>query len=251
MELSVTEQAVLRVDNFSKSFFLHEQNKRIPSASDVTLSVFSGKLTALVGPTGAGKSSVLKGIYGTYLAGSGKILYRTAANDEVDLAQADPHCLLAIRRQEIAFVTQFLHVLPRQSCEEVVAQPLIVQGVTRHDALEQARTMLAALNVPEALWGISPATFSGGEKQRVNLARGFVFGARLLLLDEPTASLDPYTTELVVAQLEKLKQQGVAMLAIFHQPELVERLADSLVELKVPAVRSNVMEEYANENVPH
>lgn len=251
MELSVTEQAVLRVDNFSKSFFLHEQNKRIPSASDVTLSVFPGKLTALVGPTGAGKSSVLKGIYGTYLAGSGKILYRTAANDEVDLAQADPHCLLAIRRQEIAFVTQFLHVLPRQSCEEVVAQPLIVQGVTRHDALEQARTMLAALNVPEALWGISPATFSGGEKQRVNLARGFVFGARLLLLDEPTASLDPYTTELVVAQLEKLKQQGVAMLAIFHQPELVERLADSLVELKVPAVRSNVMEEYANENVPH
>lgn len=247
----MTEQAVLRVDNFSKSFFLHEQDKRIPSASDVTLSVFSGKLTALVGPTGAGKSSVLKGIYGTYLAGSGKILYRTATNDEVDLAQADPHCLLAIRRQEIAFVTQFLHVLPRQSCEEVVAQPLIVQGVTRHDALEQARTMLAALNVPEALWGISPATFSGGEKQRVNLARGFVFGARLLLLDEPTASLDPYTTELVVAQLEKLKQQGVAMLAIFHQTELVERLADSLVELKVPAVRSNVMEEYANENVPH
>ena len=251
MEPSVTEQALLSVDNFSKSFFLHEQNKRIPSASNVSLSVFPGKLTALVGPTGAGKSSVLKGIYGTYLAGSGKILYRTAANEEVDLAQAAPHRLLDIRRHEIAFVTQFLHVLPRQSCEEVVAQPLMVQGVARQDALERARTMLAALNVPEALWGIAPATFSGGEKQRVNLARGFVFGARLLLLDEPTASLDPYTTELVVAQLQKLKQQGVAMLAIFHQPELVERLADSLVELKVPVVGSNAKKEHAYENVHH
>ena len=237
------EQCVLRVENFSKRFYLHEQKKAIPSASGITLDVKAGKLTALVGPTGAGKSSVLKGIYGTYLASSGKILYYVEDGACIDLAAANPHTILAIRQNEIAFVTQFLHMLPRQPCEDVVAQPLVMQGVAINQARDKARNMLAALNVPEPLWGVSPATFSGGEKQRVNLARGLVSGARLLLLDEPTASLDPYTTELVIAELEKLKRQQVAMLAIFHQPELVKRLADSLVELNATTDESTAQQE--------
>jgi alpha-D-ribose 1-methylphosphonate 5-triphosphate synthase subunit PhnL len=113
----------------------------------------------------------------------------------------------------------------------------------KHQARDSARDMLAAMNLPQRLWGISPATFSGGEKQRVNLARGLVSKPRLLLLDEPTASLDPATTEIIIELIENLKQQGSAILAIFHQPELVARLADEVVELQPPVAVENILEE--------
>ena len=230
----MNETPILRVEGYSKHFELHEQGKIIPSSCDVNLNVYSGQLTALIGATGAGKSTVLKGIYRSYLPTSGRLLYRTASGHEIDLAQADEHSVLELRRTEISFVTQFLHALPRQSTEDVVAQPLFQKGMDRSEARDIARKMLSAMHLPERLWGISPATFSGGEKQRVNLARGLVSRPRLLLLDEPTASLDPKTTERVVRLIEDLKHEGVAMLAIFHHPELVERMADHVVELEPP-----------------
>jgi alpha-D-ribose 1-methylphosphonate 5-triphosphate synthase subunit PhnL len=230
----MNEPPILRVEAYSKHFELHEQGKVIPSSCDVNLNVYSGQLTALIGPTGAGKSTVLKGIYRTYLPTSGRLLYRTASGHEVDLAQADEHSVLELRRTEISFVTQFLHALPRQATEDVVAQPLLLKGIDKAEAQNIAREMLAAMNLPERLWGISPATFSGGEKQRVNLARGLVSRPRLLLLDEPTASLDPETTERVVRLIENLKHEDVAMLAIFHHLDLVKRMADNVVELESP-----------------
>jgi alpha-D-ribose 1-methylphosphonate 5-triphosphate synthase subunit PhnL len=205
-------EPILRVLGYCKHFELHEQGKAIPSSSNVNLEVYSGKMTALIGPTGAGKSTVLKGIYRTYLPTRGELLYRTAAGDEIDLAQADEHRILALRRTEIGFITQFLHALPRQSTEDVVARPLLQKGMDKVEARNISRAMLAAMNLPERLWGISPATFSGGEKQRVNLARGLVSRSRLLLLDEPTASLDLNTTDRVVRLIEELKDEGVAML---------------------------------------
>jgi alpha-D-ribose 1-methylphosphonate 5-triphosphate synthase subunit PhnL len=229
----MNSKPVLRVEDYSKEFSLHEQGTLIPSSHDVKLEVFSGKLTALVGPTGSGKSSVLKGIYRTYLPTTGRLLYTTAAGEEVDLAHADEHRILELRRKEIGFVTQFLHFLPRQPSDLVVAQPLIQRGWPEEEARAVARDMLAAMNLPERLWSISPATFSGGEKQRVNLARGLVAKPRLLLLDEPTASLDPVTTDRVLELIEDLKNEGVAMLAIFHQPEQVERMADRVVKLQL------------------
>lgn len=228
---------VLRVEHYCKSFELHEQHKHIPSSHDVNLTVYEGEMTALVGPTGCGKSSVLKGVYRSYLPSSGRILYKTQNGQEIDLAVADEHQILDLRKQEIAFVTQFLHALPRQASEDVVAQPLIQAGMDKAQARIVAQEMLYALQLPERLWGIAPASFSGGEKQRVNLARGLVARPRLLLLDEPTASLDPGMTETVVDLIEDMKQEGMAMLAIFHQPQLVERLADQVVEL-APAENS-------------
>ena len=236
---------ILRVQAYSKYFELHEQGKIIPSSHAVELEVYAGKLTALIGPTGAGKSSVLKGIYRTYLPSSGRLLYRNVDNQEVDLAQLDEHQVLELRRTDISYVTQFLHALPRQACEDVVAQPLLQRGMEKNQARDRARETLAALNLPEQLWGISPATFSGGEKQRVNLARGLVSRPRLLLLDEPTASLDPATTERVVQLIATLKQENVAILAIFHQPELVKRMADSIVELKPPVAIQRMLKEIA------
>lgn len=225
---------ILEVEDFSKTFMLHEQNKELPSSHSVFLKAYPGRLTALIGPTGAGKSTVLKGIYRTYLATSGRIMFTTDKQQTIDLATADEHQILELRKEEIGFVTQFLHTLPRQSTEDVVSMPLIKKGVARDIALEKARDILAKLNLPERLWAISPATFSGGEKQRVNLARGLLAQPRLLLLDEPTASLDPKTTDRVVEIIQDLKQTGTAMIAIFHDLDLVERLADEVVELQPP-----------------
>ncbi|MDZ4152978.1 phosphonate C-P lyase system protein PhnL [Methylicorpusculum sp.] len=230
----MTRKPLLSVENLSKTFYLHEQNKVIPSSSQVNLTVYSGKLTALIGPTGAGKSSVLKSIYRTYLPSSGRLLYETAAGGTLDLALALEHRILELRRDEIGFVTQFLHTLPRQKTLDVVAMPLYQQGVNKQEGRARAAELLAELNIPERLWEVPPATFSGGEKQRVNLARGLIASPRLLLLDEPTASLDAKTTDRVVALIQRKKEQGVGMLAIFHHADLVKRMADEVVELSVP-----------------
>ncbi len=230
----MTSKPLLSVENLSKTFYLHEQNKVIPSSSQVNLTVYSGKLTALIGPTGAGKSSVLKSIYRTYLPSSGRLLYETAAGGTLDLALALEHRILELRREEIGFVTQFLHTLPRQKTLDVVAMPLYQQGVSKQQGRARAAELLAELNIPDRLWEVPPATFSGGEKQRVNLARGLIASPRLLLLDEPTASLDAKTTDRVVDLIQRKKAQGVGMLAIFHHADLVKRMADEVVELSVP-----------------
>ena len=237
--------SILQVEGYGKHFELHEQSKLIPSAHNVSLTVHSGELTALIGPTGVGKSSVLKGIYRTYLPSAGRILYRDAMGHELDLARASEHQILDLRRREIGFVTQFLHCLPRQATLDVVAQPLFALGVPRPEARQRAAELLSAMKLPERLWSVSPATFSGGERQRVNLARGFIARPRLLLLDEPTASLDPATAECVIRLIEGLKAEGTAMLAIFHHPETTRRLADQIVELAPPPAVEALLKEFA------
>jgi len=222
---------VLSVEGLAKAFCLHEQRATIPSCSQVSLTCWAGKLTAIVGPTGSGKSSVLKCIYRTYLPSAGQILFREPDGKVTDLALADEHEVLRLRRGGIGFVTQFLSCLPRRSALDVVAEPLVAQGAQRAEARRRAGEMLARLAVPERLWGVAPATFSGGEKQRINLARGLISRPRLLLLDEPTASLDPGTSDLAARLIEGIKAEGIAMIAIFHHPDLVRRLADDVVEL--------------------
>lgn len=237
------DTCVLHVRKYAKQFVLHEQKKIVPSSKNIDFRVYKGQLTALVGPTGSGKSSVLKGIYRTYIPTSGQILYQAANGQEIDLANVDEHCILQLRKEEIRFVTQFLHILPRKPCEFIVAQSLLIRGSSIKEAIEQARDMLSRLNLPERLWGLSPATFSGGEKQRVNLARSFVARPRLLLLDEPTSSLDPHTTEVVVAELQKLKKEGAAMLAVFHDPTLVKNLSEHIIELPLPESEDQVIDK--------
>ncbi len=240
-------QPILKVENFSKTFILHEQGKELPSSSNVNLEAYAGQLPALVGPTGAGKSSVLKSIYRTYLPSSGKLLFTNQEGTQVNLATADEHEILELRQEEIGFVTQFLHTLPRQSTEDIVAMPLILKGVAKQEALDKAHVILSQLNLPKRLWGISPATFSGGEKQRVNLARGLLAQPRLLLLDEPTASLDAKTTDRVVEIINDLKSSGTAMVAIFHDMQLVDRLAEHVVRLEPPVGTEHFFTQASNE----
>ncbi|PPI83032.1 phosphonate C-P lyase system protein PhnL [Marinobacter maroccanus] len=231
---NISETPILDVQGLAKQFRLHAQDELVPSCSDVNMRAFPGQLAALTGPTGAGKSSVLKCIYRTYLPSEGSIHFRRADGEVVDLARISEQDMLHLRLSELGFVTQFLHCVPRRPADEVVAEPLILRGMALADALAQARELLRRLNVPERLWRLPPATFSGGEKQRVNLARGLIAKPRLLLLDEPTASLDKNTTGQVIELLREFKQAGVAMVAIFHDPELVTALADAEYRLAPP-----------------
>ena len=247
----MNDQWILKVEGLSKHFYLHEQNRKIPSTATIDLELHPGQLLAITGPSGAGKSSLLKCIWRTYLPSSGRILFRRRTGDSggssdnavVDLAAANEQQVLALRKSEIGNVTQFLHCLPRKSAQDVVAAPLLEAGVSPASARQSATTLLARLNVPPHLWAVAPATFSGGEQQRINLARGLIRPVRLLLLDEPTASLDPVSRERAIAVLRELKSNGTAMLAIFHDPALVDALADG--EVRVQAHPEQLTEENA------
>lgn len=232
---------ILKADKLDKHFFLQEQGRMIPSTFQVDLELRPGQLLAITGPSGAGKSSLLKCIWRTYLPTGGHLWLREADGTVTDLASASEQHILALRRTELGTVTQFLHCLPRKSALDVVAQPLVDGGVPAATARARAAELLARLNVPEHLWTVAPATFSGGEQQRINLARGLIRPVRLLLLDEPTASLDPVSRECAVGLLRELKAAGTAMLAIFHDPELVRALADGEVRvLPHPTLSSTV-----------
>ncbi|MCX8039516.1 MAG: ATP-binding cassette domain-containing protein [Planctomycetota bacterium] len=229
-----TADPLLAVSGLSKSFVLHHQAKRIAGVHGLSFSVARGQLCALVGASGSGKSTVLKCIYRTYRPAAGRILL--AGEPPIDLASCDEHAVLAVRRHRLSFITQFLHCVPRQSALEVVAAPLLARGVAREEARARARRQLGELGIPERLWDVPPATFSGGERQRVNIARALVAEPELLLADEPTASLDADAAALVERALRARRAAGGAIIAVFHDPALVARLADAVVHLPAPGV---------------
>ena len=232
------DSAVLVAEGLSKSFYLHERSRSVPAFSDVALTARRGRLSAVTGPSGVGKSSLLSCIYRTYVCGRGSIWYRTFSGEIVDLARAPEETILDLRASELSFVTQFLHFLPRKSTVDLVARPLMDRRVPREEAEEAAADLLKRVNLPERLWHLSPATFSGGEKQRVNIARGLICKPRLLLLDEQTASLDAASENHVIELIEKEKERGCAVVAIFHDRSIVERLADDRVELRLSPASS-------------
>jgi alpha-D-ribose 1-methylphosphonate 5-triphosphate synthase subunit PhnL len=184
----------------------------------------------LSGPSGAGKSSILKMIFGNYRCDGGRIGIRHQGS-LIDLANAEPREVLNVRRETIGYVSQFLRAVPRVPTIDVVAEPLIATGTPRGQAREQAGRLLRCLNIPERLWTLPPSTFSGGEQQRVNIAHGFISDHPILLLDEPTASLDTANREVVVNLINEKKRAGVAMVAIVHDDEIRGRIADRVVDV--------------------
>lgn len=223
--------AVLNVTNVGKQFVMHLRGGiRIPVIADLSFSVARGECVVLNGPSGAGKSSVLKMVYGTYAAETGRIL---VDHDGIvtDIATADPMTMTKLRRRTIGYVSQFLRVVPRISARDLVAEPLVANGMEQQDAAERAETLLSQLNVPSSLWNLPPATFSGGEQQRINIARGFITEHPLLLLDEPSASLDARNRQVVIDLIRAKKEAGVALLGIFHDPEVRDAVADRQVDV--------------------
>ncbi|MDP2297214.1 MAG: phosphonate C-P lyase system protein PhnL [Pseudolabrys sp.] len=221
----------LTLSDVTKTFTMHLQGGlRLPVLSGVTFAAAAGQCLVLTGPSGAGKSSVLKLIYGNYRCDSGHILV-TADDTTVDIAQAAPREILSVRQRALGYVTQFLRAVPRVSALDIVAESLITKGVARDDATARAAAMLKRFNVPERLWSLPPSTFSGGEQQRINLARGLLPEHPILLLDEPTASLDANNRAVVVDIVRERKAQGATIVAIVHDDNVREAIADIAVDV--------------------
>ena len=219
------------VSEVSKSFTMHLRDGiRLPVVENVSFAIKSGECAVLGGPSGAGKSSILKMLYGNYAVDAGQIIV-DHTGQLIDLATATPRTVLQVRRDTIGYVSQFLRTVPRVSALDVVAEPLVSLGEPRERAQERARELLAQLNLPEKLWSLPPATFSGGEQQRVNIARGFITPHPVLLLDEPTASLDAKNREVVIEMISGKKREGVALLGIFHDADVREAVADTIIDV--------------------
>ncbi|GAA3867033.1 phosphonate C-P lyase system protein PhnL [Celeribacter arenosi] len=218
---------MIRVDSVSKTFTLHNQGGASIRVMDrATFDVGAGECVALVGDSGAGKSTLMRMIYGNYLAASGSIMV-----GDTDVARAEPRDILALRRTTLGYVSQFLRVVPRVATLDVVAEPLLAIGTPREAAIARARDLLTRLNIPQPLWALSPTTFSGGEQQRVNIARGFAHTFPAMLLDEPTASLDAANRETVLCLIEEAKSRGAAIIGIFHDQPARDRVADREVDV--------------------
>ena len=223
--------AMIDISNAEKTFTMHLQGGvELPVVRGVSFHVAPGECVVLSGPSGAGKSSILKMIFGNYRCDGGRIGIRHQGT-VIDLATAEPRQVLSVRRSTIGYVSQFLRAVPRVATQDVVAEPLMANGMARSEAREKAGALLRRLNIPERLWALPPSTFSGGEQQRVNIARGFISDLPILLLDEPTASLDAANRAVVVELIDQKKRQGVAMVAIVHDDEIRHLIADRIVDV--------------------
>ena len=218
---------MIELADVSKDFTLHNQGGAVLRVmAGARLAVGPGECVALTGPSGSGKSTLMRMIWGNYLAVSGRIVV-----GDVDVARASPREILALRRRTLGYVSQFLRVVPRVPTLDVVAEPLLALSVPADEARDRAAALLARLRIPQPLWPLSPTTFSGGEQQRVNIARGFVHAYSAMLLDEPTASLDPANRETVLELIEEAKARGAAIVGIFHDAAARARVADREVDV--------------------
>jgi alpha-D-ribose 1-methylphosphonate 5-triphosphate synthase subunit PhnL len=221
----------LHARGLSKTFVLHTQGgARLSVFNDIELRANAGECICLHGPSGAGKSTLLRSLYANYKPDAGEVIIQHDGAT-VDLLTAQAWEVIEIRRRTIGYVSQFLRTIPRVSALEVVAAPALALGRTAEDAYAEARTLLGRLRIPERLWSLAPATFSGGEQQRINIARGFIIKYPILLLDEPTASLDAANRATVVELIRELKAQGTAIIGIFHDAEVRDAVADRLFEI--------------------
>ena len=231
-----THPPILELKGVAKRFTLHHQNGiELPVLGNVNLTVGAGECVVLDGPSGMGKSTLLKMIYANYRANAGSITVQPASGPAVDVTQASPRALVQLRRDTVGYVSQFLRVIPRVSALDVVAEPLAEDAGDDAHALEAARETarqwLTRLNIPERLWHLPPATFSGGEQQRINIARNMIKPKPLLLLDEPTASLDAANTDTVIALVREAVERGAALVGIFHDAHVGAAVATRRVNV--------------------
>ncbi len=235
---------VLDIQGLTKGFSLHHLGKDISAFEDISFSVAAGEFVLLKGANGAGKSTLLRTLYRSYLPRSGEIRFHSS-HGMIDLARAADVDVAHLRRTEIGFVTQFLTARPRVSAEAIVAEPLRLAGWEADAALGAARSALQTFGVKPDLWAAYPTTFSGGEQQKVNLARALILPQKLLMLDEPTASLDVNARGALVARLQELKDQGTAMIGVFHHPDDVMHLIDRVVDLTPEHTETEEREDVA------
>lgn len=231
---------MLDVEDLRKTFVMHVLGgKRIAALEGVSFSLAEGEIMGLTGTSGSGKSTLMKCVHRTYLPSGGRIRLRTAAGP-VDLASASEHEVLRVRRTEMTYCSQFLQAIPRVPAAEVAAEGMLRRGVARDEALRRARACFERLGLPQELWDAYPATFSGGEQQRVNISRAMLAEPRFLLVDEPTASLDLTTKDAVIDMMLELRDRGTAMMLISHDDHTLTRAADRRLHLEHGRLRPRV-----------
>jgi alpha-D-ribose 1-methylphosphonate 5-triphosphate synthase subunit PhnL len=222
---------LLIVEGVDKTFTLHlHGGQKLAVFADLSFAVARGECVVLGGPSGAGKSSILKIVFGNYAAERGRVWLADGGNF-FDIARGKPCEIVDARRRLMGYVSQFLRVIPRVSAIDIVAAAARDAGLEPNRARQKAASLLERLNLPERLWLLPPATFSGGEQQRVNIARGFAGDHQLLILDEPTASLDELNREAVVDLIAERRGRGAGFLAIFHDEDVRERIADRVIDV--------------------
>lgn len=224
---------LLSMKELEKTFIMHYlHGEHVVGCKNISFDLNEGEFIGITGKSGAGKSTVLKTIYRTYLPTGGKLIFHSDQYGSIDLVTATEREMIALRKKEIGYVSQFLNVMPRVTALEVVMDAILEMGVSAYEAEEKAKDMLAHFRLPESLWNSFPKTFSGGEKLRLNLAQAMVKKPKLLLLDEPTASLDEASKRSVKEMIEQLKQSGTSMIGIFHDLEFMESVVDSHYHLE-------------------
>jgi alpha-D-ribose 1-methylphosphonate 5-triphosphate synthase subunit PhnL len=222
---------MLKAEGLTKQFVLHNQGSvTLPVFAEVSFSVERGEAVILHGQSGVGKSTLLRILYGNYRPSQGHVHVRHG-DGFVDIVTATPRRVLEARRKTLGFVSQFLRVIPRVKTIDIVKDPMLVRGVSDDEATRRAGDMLTRLNLPDRLWSLAPTTFSGGEQQRVNIARSFVDPSPILLLDEPTASLDAANRDVVVELIAEARQSGSAIVGIFHDEAVRDRVATRRLDL--------------------
>lgn len=223
---------MLDVNDFGKRFTIHHLNKTMQAVEQVNFSIEKGEFIGIVGKSGSGKSTILKSIYRSYLPDAGEIMYDSARFGRIDLCQATERQMLYLRKYEIGYVSQFLNVMPRTTSRQLVEKALLEMGETESVAQIEAEKALTHFELDPKLWDTYPNTFSGGEKLRLNIAMATVKKPRLLLLDEPTASLDQQSKLKVREIIEKLKANGTTLVGIFHDIEFMEGLCDKVYDMR-------------------
>jgi alpha-D-ribose 1-methylphosphonate 5-triphosphate synthase subunit PhnL len=225
---------LLKVDNLSKTFHIHILgNKVINALRGISFHVKRGEFLGISGASGSGKSTILKCIYRTYLSTEGRIWFDASVHGELDIASAPNQTVLDIRRKDIGYISQFLKIIPRVPAIDIVAEPLVTKKrMPPHEAKKIAGELLRKLNIPDYLFDAYPSSFSGGEQQRVNIARAVIWAPRLLLLDEPTSSLDKSSTDIVIELLMMLKEHGTTMIGIFHDRNIMDLITDKTYEIQ-------------------
>jgi len=227
----MSDTPMITVCGLKKTFTLHHQGGiQLPALSNVHLTVQRGECVVLYGPSGAGKSTLLRSIYANYKPQTGAVRVRHG-DAWVDMVTATPQRILEVRHQTLGYVSQFLRVIPRVPTIDVVSEPLLQRRISREAAYARAQSLLTALNIPRRLWDVAPATFSGGEQQRVNIARGFVFEYPVLLLDEPTASLEAENRAVVIDLIRAALARGAAIVGIFHDEFMQQAVGTRLYRM--------------------
>ncbi|MCS3471894.1 alpha-D-ribose 1-methylphosphonate 5-triphosphate synthase subunit PhnL [Pseudomonas sp. JUb42] len=222
---------LIEVRDLSKTFTLHQQNGVVLNVLDrLNFVVRGAECLVLHGDSGAGKSTLLRTLYGNYLPAGGSIRVQHDG-DWLELVGAEPRDVLAVRRQTLGYVSQFLRVIPRVASLDVVMEPALARGWSKAEARERAESLLSRLNIPRRLWQLAPGTFSGGEQQRINIARGFMVPWPILLLDEPTASLDDNNRQVVLELMHEARQAGAALIGIFHDQNVRQAIADRHLDM--------------------